>query len=181
MTWYDAHLTEKGKRQALEIADFLKTSAAEFRMPLPKMHYTSPLARCLETTKLAFSGVETSEGNLKVVVKEDLRERLGVHTCDRRRTRSWIEAQYPDFKIEDGFTENDNLWKSQTRESQEEHVIRVERLLADIFENNTELIVSLTAHSGAIRALYAAVDHREVWVDAGAIVPVLIKDNGPEK
>ncbi|KAJ0124235.1 Phosphomutase-like protein 3 [Diaporthe amygdali] len=45
----------------------------------------------------------------------------------------------------------------------------------DVFENDEEVVISLTIHSGAIRALYAAIDHRDVWVSPGAMVPVLIQ------
>lgn len=109
------------------------------------------------------------------MVKEDLRERLGVHTCDQRRTRTWIHEKYPSYQIEDGFSEQDELWKSDVRESLEEHVARINKVLHDIFEKDEEMVITLTAHSGTIRALYAAIGHREVWVDAGAMVPVLIK------
>lgn len=175
MTWFDAHLTEEGKRQALAIAEFLEVSAAQTKMPLPRRRYTSPLARCLETTRLAFSGASAAEEDSKTIIKEGLRERLGVHTCDKRRTRSWIRENYPAFEIEDGFAEDDVLWKADTRESAEEHVLRINKLLQDIFEDDEEMVISLTAHSGAIRALYSAIGHREVWVGAGAMVPVLIK------
>ncbi|KUI67970.1 Phosphomutase-like protein 3 [Cytospora mali] len=177
-SWFDAHLTEKGKQQAASISTILKTPVADGGIPVPMRHYTSPLSRCLETTRIAFSELKTTSsprGNQTTVIKEGLRERIGVHTCDRRRTRSWIHEKYPDYEIEAGFTEIDELWKPDTRESLDEHILRVKQLLTVIFEQDPEYIVSLTAHSGTIRALYAAVNHRDVWVGAGAMVPVLIK------
>lgn len=146
-------------------------------MPIPMRHYTSPLTRCLETTRLAFYGLETAKSREKhkTVIKEGLRERIGVHTCDRRQTRSWIHEAYPDYEIEAGFTENDELWEPDNRESSNEHIPRIRKLLKDIFEDDSENAVSLSAHSGAIRALYAATGHREVWVGAGVMVPMIIK------
>lgn len=175
MTWFDAHLTARGKQQAKAIAEFLEVSAVDTGLPLPRRRYTSPLARCLETTRLAFSTRTAVAGNSRPMVKEGLRERLGIHTCDKRHARGWIAENYPEFEIEDGFEENDTLWKEDIRESAEEHVMRIKEVLKDIFEHEEEILVSLTAHSGAIRALYAAIGHREVWVSAGALVPVLIK------
>lgn len=172
--WVDASLTEKGKQQALAISNFLNSSGAQSGMPVPSRHYTSPLARCLETTRLAFSGRKGADG-VNAIVKENLRERMGVHTCDKRRTRTWIQENYPSYQIEDGFAEQDELWKSDVRETQEEHSVRINKVLQDIFENDEEVIISLTSHSGAIRALYAAIGHREVWVSPGAMVPVLVK------
>lgn len=149
-------------------------------MPALKRHYTSPLARCLETTRLAFScGLDSPGEKVKprVIVKEQLRERLGVHTCDRRSSRSWIQEQYHEYEVEPDFTEDDQLWRVDSRESLEEHVQRVNALLVNIFDTEKEVVMSLTAHSGTIRALYAAIGHRDVWVGAGAMVPVLIRTN----
>ncbi|KAI3391482.1 hypothetical protein diail_7313 [Diaporthe ilicicola] len=177
--WFDAHLSDKGRAQAKAINDFLKTSSREDNLPLPARHYTSPLARCLETSRLAFSGLDSnaSDESPVFVVKENLRERLGVHTCDRRRSRKWIHEQYPDYVIEDGFSEEDELWRPDHRESSDEHVVRIKTLLTGIFENDSSTVISLTAHSGAIRALYEAIGHKEVWVGAGAMVPVLIRSD----
>lgn len=173
-TWVDANLTEKGEQQALAISTLLKSSGAQSGLPVPSRHYTSPLARCLETTRLAFSEHKGAEG-VKAIVKENLRERMGVHTCDKRRSRTWIQENYPSYQIEDGFAEHDELWKSDVRESLDEHAVRIKKVLQDIFDNDEEVIISLTSHSGSIRALYAAIGHRDVWVSPGAMVPVLIK------
>lgn len=147
-------------------------------MPLPERHYTSPLARCLETTRLGFSGLEPGSADRPfrpVVIKELLRERLGRHTCDRRSTRSWIQSHYPEFEIEAGFAENDELWDPDRRETPGEHVVRIKKLLDDVFSTDDAELISFTAHSGTIRALYTAIGHREVWVGPGAMVPVLVK------
>ncbi|ROW10703.1 hypothetical protein VPNG_05130 [Cytospora leucostoma] len=176
-TWFDAHLTEKGKEQAAAINTFLRTSVVENGLPVPMRHYTSPLSRCLETTRIAFADLETASIKEKpeTVIKEDLRERLGIHTCDRRRTRSWIHENYPDYNIDAGFTENDELWKPDRRESLDEHTLRINNLLTDIFEDNPGPVVSLSTHAGTIGALYAATGHREVRVATGVVVPVLVK------
>lgn len=172
MTWADAKLTDKGREQAGAICASLQRDSRELKMPVPARHYTSPLARCLETTRLAFSGFAP---HTAPVVKELLRERLGRHTCDRRSSRSWIAANYPEFDIEPGFTEQDELWNAEVRETNEELVVRIRKLLDDVFSNGDEVLVSFTAHSGAIRALYSATRHREVWVGPGTLVPLLVR------
>ncbi|PNP51252.1 hypothetical protein THARTR1_08156 [Trichoderma harzianum] len=175
MTWANARLTEKGKSQALEIKATLESDIREMKIPMPGKCYTSPLARCLETTRLAFSGLEwPSDQPFKPIIKEALRERLGRHTCDRRSTRSWIESNYAEFEIEPGFTEQDELWQPNYRETIDEHVVRVRQLLDDIFNSEESTVISFTAHSGTIRALYALTGHKEVWVAAGAMVPLLV-------
>lgn len=168
-------MTEKGKSQALEIKATLERDIREMKVPLPGKCYTSPLDRCLETTRLAFSGLGwPTDQPFKPIIKEALRERLGRHTCDRRNTRSWIESNYAEFEIESGFTEQDELWQPNYRETADEHVARVKQLLDDIFNNDESTVISFTAHSGTIRALYALTGHKEVWVAAGAIVPLLV-------
>lgn len=175
MTWADARLTEKGKGQALEIKASLESDIQEMKIPRPGRCYTSPLARCLETTRLAFSGLGSpTDQPFKPMIKESLRERLGRHTCDRRSTRSWIESNYPEFEVEPDFTEQDELWQPNYRETADEHVVRVKKLLDNIFSSEERSVISFTAHSGAIRALYAATGHRDVWVAAGAMVPLLV-------
>ncbi|AEO63944.1 4924f1e1-a2fa-40e0-8206-9f70fde90898 [Thermothielavioides terrestris] len=187
-TWFDAHLTERGTSQALAMKAFWEDAAATQKLPLPTRHYASPLARCLETCEKAFTGLtppppETAEGDepavavppFRPVVKELLRERLGVHTCDRRRTRTWIRDHHPGFAIEAGFAEHDELWRPDVRETLAEHAVRAEGFLEDLFANDSASIVSVTAHSGTIHALYEAIGHPVVRVSPGAVVPVLVK------
>jgi len=58
MTFFDAHLTEKGKQQALTANSTWKRALAS-GLPPPQSYYVSPLDRCLETCKITF-------GNLKL-------------------------------------------------------------------------------------------------------------------
>ncbi|KAI0137950.1 phosphoglycerate mutase-like protein [Hypoxylon sp. NC0597] len=175
-TWSDARLTEKGMQQALALHSFWKHSLEDPGIPAPQRYYTSPLARCLDTTRIAYSGLTVPRDRpFKPIVKENLRERFGEHTCDRRSTRSWIATNYPEYKIERSFTEADEQWEADHRETEGEIAYRVKTLLDDIFSNEDKTIISLTAHSGFIRALYNVTGHRDVWVAAGAMVPVLIK------
>ncbi|KAI1500784.1 histidine phosphatase superfamily [Biscogniauxia marginata] len=176
MSWCDSFLTDRGREQAKALKRFWEESIRDFNMPPPQAYYTSPLARCLETTKLAYSGLNVPGGGVfKPVVKEQLRERFGIHTCDRRRTRSWIVSNYPEYEVETGLAEDDEAWKADVRESEEEIGSRVRELLNDIFRDTEKTVVSFTAHSGLIRALYDVTKHREVWVAPGAIVPLLVK------
>jgi len=58
-----------------------------------------------------------------------------VHTCDKRRTRSWIHERFPDFDFETGFTEEDLLWDPDVRETEANVVERARRVLDCIFED----------------------------------------------
>ncbi|KAF2642537.1 phosphoglycerate mutase-like protein [Massarina eburnea CBS 473.64] len=170
--WEDAELTAAGEQQAKDIATFF----AKGDVPGPERIYSSPLRRCLRTTELAYPSSMTSN---PPIIKENLRERLGVHTCDKRSTKTWITDTFPDFVVEMGFTEEDELWRADVRESLEEHIVRVRKLLDEIFddqegEQGGDAIMSLTAHSGAIMTLFRAMGWGRVPVAAGAVYPLLV-------
>ncbi|KAK0726283.1 histidine phosphatase superfamily [Apiosordaria backusii] len=178
-TWFDSHLTQEGIRQALAMNAFWQDAASALKLPLPRRYYASPLARCLETCKLSFEGIELPPGQekppFKPIIKELLRERLHVHTCDRRRSGSWIRENFPLFEFEEGFIDEDVLWKPEGRETLDEHAARVTALLEDVFEHDDEQIISFSSHSGTIAALIAATGHKPFFVEPGNVVPFLIK------
>jgi broad specificity phosphatase PhoE len=183
ITWADPHLTEVGKRQAQAMRDFWGDAATNHMLPLPGRHYVSPLARCLETCETALTGLTLLPGACETPpfspeVKELIRERLGVHTCDRRRSRSWIQSNFPQFSIEPGFAEEDELWRPDVRETLEEHAARVEAFLDDVFANDVVSVISVTAHCGTIEALCHVTGHPTVHSAPGSIFPFLIKAEG---
>ncbi|KAI4109959.1 MAG: hypothetical protein L6R37_000309 [Teloschistes peruensis] len=190
--WVDAHLTELGIQQAQAVNAFWKRQFTEAKTPAPESYYTSPMRRCLATANLTFANLDLSSpststplppGDItakepslyKPVVKELLREVNGVHTCDRRSSRSTLAAEFPNFTFEAGFAEHDELWTPDHRETDEEIDERMKRLLDDIFTNNDSVFVSLTAHSGAICSLLRVLGHREFRLPTGAVIPVLVK------
>lgn len=100
---------------------------------------------------------------------------MGEHTCDRRSSRSAIEAEYPLYRIEGGFSEEDNLWDPKIRESDEERSARLRVFLEDIFATDENVFVSMTAHSGAITSILEATGHRRFPLATGGVIPVLVK------
>lgn len=184
IVWADARLTPLGTQQAQDMKLFWETSVAT-KLPLPRRHFASPLTRCLQTCQLAFTDIKLPSGEtvpqFTPLIVEMIRERLGVHTCDRRHPRSWIAENFPAFKIEEGFSEEDNLWNPDVRETLGEHAARVEMFLEELFSGEEESVVSLTVHSGTILALYEVVGHPAVRSAPGAIVPVLIRGERVEQ
>ncbi|KAF2087678.1 phosphoglycerate mutase family protein [Saccharata proteae CBS 121410] len=176
VTWADAHLTDAGQQQALVANAFWQKALSAAKIPPPQSYYTSPLARCLATANLTFGGLELPEDRpFKPVVKELLREAIGVHTCDRRSSKTWIHDSYPDFPIEHGFAEDDPLWKADLRETTSAQVLRMTALLTDIFTHDSNTFISLTSHSGSIGAILTAIGHRTFSLVTGAVIPVLVK------
>jgi len=175
-TWFDAHLTRIGVAQAQTVHDFWASQMRAEKMPTPQSFYVSPLDRTLETADVTWSGLDLGPDRpYKPVVKELLREGMGIHTCDKRSPRSYIQKHYPAYTIEAGFAEEDPLWLPDLRESRSSHTARLTELLDDIFAHDESMSISMTAHSGTIGAILRAVGHRVFTLQTGAVIPVLVK------
>lgn len=176
MTWADAKLTDRGIKQAETLRDFWRQSMALSNIVAPEQYFVSPLARCLETARLTFADLPLPKDHpFKPIVTETLREIHGIHTCDRRSPRFWIESAYPNYEIEASLTEGDELWDLDVRETLEAATERAEIFLEHLFQDSDAVYVSVTTHSGFIRALNAAVGHPDVWVGSSAVVPLLVR------
>ncbi|KAG8741091.1 hypothetical protein FRC10_003332 [Ceratobasidium sp. 414] len=137
-TWGpDPELTDLGKQQAQLAHDAWVTELAKKDpVPLPTKLFSSPLSRAASTLDITFRGIllgnKGSNDNVKPLIMENLREDIGEHTCDKRRTKTYLQNAYPDFSIEPGFTEEDELWTA-ARETHEEISARLKSALDGIF------------------------------------------------
>jgi broad specificity phosphatase PhoE len=175
VTWDDARLTEVGKAQARTIHNAW-AKQIENKIPPPESYYVSPLNRCLSTARITFDGLGLPNTiPFQPIVKELLRETLGIHTCDRRSPKSAIEREYPLYKIEDGFVETDLLWEPDLRESDSARTARLRKFLDDVFTNDPATFISFSTHSGAITSILEAIEHRSFDLATGAMIPVLVK------
>jgi broad specificity phosphatase PhoE len=122
---------------------------------LPDKVYCSPLSRALRTCEIMFDsfghwerpqragdrGSSLSESTLnygsylETSFRQNCREENGEHTCDKRNTRTYIASTYPNFTIEDGFTEEDELWTPE-RETERHMEERARNVLDTIFEDD---------------------------------------------
>ena len=109
------------------------------------------------------------------MIKELLREVNGVHTCDRRSTKSYIHSEFPLYTFEPGFAENDELWSPDIRESDPALDARLKKLLDDIFTHDDSTYISFSSHSGGISALLRDLGHRPFRLWTGGVIPVLVK------
>ena len=198
--WADANLTSKG------IDQVKRTGRVVFGQLLngcwPDSYYSSPLRRCLQTFRYEWEQkveVEAAIGNpipesIDVLVKEKLRETIGVHTCDWRQDKSktvqdccQIKELYPGCKInfdyEEGFAEKDPLYSSEHRESDDEIDVRIKQALEEIWtrENKkngqNDKVISLTCHEGVIRSCLRVLNHVPIpRLETSGVVMVVIKD-----
>ncbi|KAF8523171.1 hypothetical protein BU17DRAFT_44214, partial [Hysterangium stoloniferum] len=145
-------------------------------MPLPESLYSSPFTRAAHTALLTFDEIliNVEEAFQKrPVVKEKLREVNGVHTCDKRSPRSHIVKLFPQFDIEPGFSEEDELWDANRRETEDELTARLGLALQEIFIEDSKTYISLTIHGGASRALMRAIGARPYQLPTGGTFSIL--------
>ena len=61
-----------------------------------------------------------------------------MHTCDKRRSLSYLRETFPEFSVENGFSEEDELYDPNVREA-EEHIVERGRAVLDyIFKHDRE-------------------------------------------
>jgi broad specificity phosphatase PhoE len=177
-SWFDSFLAPEGEGQVKDLSTFWSTLTSSEGAPLPQMVYTSPLARCLQTTEFVY-GPLFPKGQFHPLIKEDLRERWTLHTCDRRRPRLWIAENWEPkgYVFEDGFAEDDELAKKDERpESNEEHAVRKQRCLEDVWNaDQGKEFIALVCHSIAIRTILGVVGANNFRVREGSSVALLVK------
>ena len=109
------------------------------------------------------------------LIVEKLRENISIHTCDRRSNKTVIHDAFPNWPIEPGFTECDELWNGVTAESASSEAVRSTEVLDQIFSKEDGLFISMTSHSGEIGSLLSVLGHRPFGLNTGAVIPVLVK------
>jgi broad specificity phosphatase PhoE len=175
ITWSDANLTSLGQQQARDANALWKEKLPE-GIPPPETYYVSPLTRTIQTADLSFEGLDLpGDKPYKPLIKELLREALGVHTCDRRATASHIKETFPHVTLEPGFSEADLLWEADYREPRGPRKYRLAQLLDDVFAHDDGVFLSFTSHSGAIVSILQAIDHRLFALETGGVIPVFVK------
>jgi broad specificity phosphatase PhoE len=172
ITWFDAHLTDIGRQQALDVNELWKQQLPR-GIPVPETFYVSPLTRTIQTADLTFGGLEGM--GYVPYIKELVREALGVHTCDKRSTKSHIENAFPHLTFEPGFSEEDELWEKDYREPVSARNYRLATFLDDVFGNDEGVFLSMTSHSGAIASMLEVLGHRRFRLETGGVIPVVVK------
>ncbi|KAF8437205.1 histidine phosphatase superfamily [Boletus edulis BED1] len=152
----DPDLTNLGVEQAKDANCTWKTEL-EYGIPLPEKLYSSPMRRAIKTNQVTFEGV--LRPSLKTTIVENTRERNGVSTCDKRRKKSEIASDFPDYPFEEGFIEEDEIWDPDVRETFEEVDVRAKKVLDMIFDKDEEQFISITSHYRFIDAFRRVCGH----------------------
>lgn len=77
--------------------------------------------------------------------------------------------------FEPGFAEDDELWEKDYREPESARRFRLATLLDDVFGSDGNVVLSLTAHSGAIASILEVLGHRVFRLETGGVIPVVVR------
>ncbi|OAV94919.1 hypothetical protein PTTG_26809 [Puccinia triticina 1-1 BBBD Race 1] len=180
----DARLSSLGKAEA-RVAEQAWTRELANHVPLPEIFISSPLSRAIET--MLITGVwkhatnhsdHTNQPHPQIVVTENLRENIGLHTCDRRRSKQSISIDFPVVEFENGFNDQDLLWTKDFQETDKQLDIRIKAALTRIFldsKTSNLTYISITAHSGVISSLLRVLGHRPWPTETGGMIPLVVR------
>jgi len=113
MTYWDAQLTPVGREQAYSLAMKLQFNQ---RAGLPELVAVSPLTRTLQTATIAFPDESVHPYRPPFVATSLARERISVHTCDGRRAKSVLAAEFPHVDFSEVTSEEDEMWEHKEEE-----------------------------------------------------------------
>ncbi|UZJ54359.1 hypothetical protein CBS101457_003679 [Exobasidium rhododendri] len=183
----DPPLTEIGEGQARDanliwkslLSNASSPSSPNDPPPFPTLCYSSPLVRSAKTLELTFEGlIKKGQGHSPIIlecIRENFKDR---HTCDQRSTKSKISEQWQGkgWTIDSAIDEEDTLFMSEYRESEEEMTQRLQDALSLIFDRSEgHDVINITSHSGTMQALFRAVGHDDFKPKTGGMLPLLIK------
>ncbi|GHJ85537.1 hypothetical protein NliqN6_1939 [Naganishia liquefaciens] len=167
----DAELTPLGQSQALAVQEGWKRNLA-LGAPMPETWLCSPLTRTADTMRLSFGDILDDKQPIFV---EALREIYGEHTCDMRRSKSYLQERFPTYGFEPEFAEEDPWWKPDERETELNRRERLRNAMFQLFSENDNTYISITSHSCALRSLLTVLRHRPYSLGTGEMIPVIVK------
>lgn len=109
---------------------------------------------------------------------ENLRETIGLHLCHKRSTKSQLQSKFPNLVFPEDFEEEDELFEAYVnprREQLYEQFARIHSVLQNIFDNDSNDILSITSHAGTIRAFITVIGHRKFTIPTGGMIPIVVK------
>ncbi|KAK6339274.1 hypothetical protein TWF718_008695 [Orbilia javanica] len=178
----DPDLTEKGKNEALSIGNIWKTQLQHHSLfeagALPQKFYASPFTRALRTLELTWQDIVLDLPDApRVKIRENLRETIGYHWCDQRGVMKEVKAKFPWIDLEEGMHDEDKIWTPHTREDEMGGSMdnRLREVIDDIFLEDGETFISITAHSGCLRCVLRVVGHRLFGLETSRMIPVVVK------
>lgn len=154
----DASLTEQGVAQCKALrSESCKT------VENAQLIVVSPMNRTMQTASISFAQLN---GKIPWVAIEDLRERTGLHPCDRRRSISEHKVAYRHIDFSNVHEDKDPLyWKYRLREPNADVIVRAKRFMLWLKERPEKEIIVVT-HHGYLLDLLGDVLHSADPADA---------------
>lgn len=184
----DAMLTERGINQAKQNNEVWTAEVREHGAPLPDKFYVSPLQRSMWTLLYTWEGLRHEDQ--RPIIVENLRERYGDHTCNKRSPKRVILERFAkyNFEFEEGFTEEDELHTDE-QETHFHQCLRTNEFCQELFEKDWDsevgavdrhkalksMFISTTSHAGTISELLTVFQHRPFAISTGGMIPVVVK------
>lgn len=136
--WHDARLTPLGEDQAKTLQD-----------TLAGVHIDIVLVSCL--SRAIQTGLIGIPAGPPFVAFELIRERIGTHPCDKRRSRDALTADFPSVDFGGLATAEDSEW-TEEREPMEALVGRADAFL-DAIAARPEASIAAVSHNDFLTAL----------------------------
>jgi broad specificity phosphatase PhoE len=157
----DAPLTELGRQQAEGLRERISQLPAQ-----PQLIVSSPLCRALQTASLAFLHVQ-----VPFVAHELVREEMGVHVCDQRRSVARHQVDFPHVDFDLIQNNEDVLFQHDTRERRHDVGDRAYQFL-EWLHKRPEQHVAVTSHSAWLLTLFHGVvecmdESLKQWFETG--------------
>ncbi|KAJ7225111.1 hypothetical protein B0H12DRAFT_1223836 [Mycena haematopus] len=180
ITWGpDPELTHLGIAQAAAANEMWKAELRDARIPRPDIFLCSPLTRTVQTAVATFVGVFDTP---RVIVVENCREEHGVHTCDKRSTRTHLEAVFSEdkllhFEFQPTFAETDVIWHPDLRETHAQVAERARKVLDGIFAEDGEQLCTHIHHRPQRHNQRVPVHmgRARYMLPTGGVLPVVVK------
>ncbi|RYG96422.1 hypothetical protein EON65_54425 [archaeon] len=141
----DAHITEEGLKQCQELSEKMKHVTAHSQLLV-----VSPMSRTLQTASHSFPHLQHK---IPWVSIECIRERTGLHPCDKRRALSVYKQQYTYVDFDHIHHEEDPLFPKYTLREPEEQVKARAREFLDWLASREEREIVVVSHSNFLRIL----------------------------
>ncbi|TYZ64976.1 hypothetical protein PybrP1_005768 [[Pythium] brassicae (nom. inval.)] len=143
-------------------------------MPPIERVVVSTLSRAIQTAEIFFADYPP---RAPFASMELCREIMGVHTCDKRVSRSQLARKFPRVDVTRVADEEDVLWSPTHRETDEEIQARALVFLQQLFDAVPERFVAVVTHSKFMRCLYDALLHgqKDVFPANCEVVPLVLE------
>ena len=155
--WEDSRLTAKGEDQARALRPVMEKERVDVVI-------VSTLSRAILTGMLACGTAQP------IVATELVRERIGTHPCDKRRSKSALAADFPVLDLSGVGEEVDPLW-TPDREPWDALIGRAHEFLRFVMARPEQHVVCV-AHNDFFQALF----RDSGWVAGDDVRSILFKN-----